>query len=210
MSAPSTAPSFALIAHDLKNALGSLESELASLIDDPSPVMVHSAYMRCTELRRQFIQFLTVYGSTEALLAHSEDESPTDLLEALHRMGQIRHLSSPNAPKVAIQSNDAAPAFWYFDRRLVQLALDAAFHNASRFAKSLVTLSLREDNGYLVFVIDDDGPGLGASDPSNTSTGLGTQLCKAVVQAHHCGERHGQIRLLNRDEGGARFELWLP
>lgn len=202
--------SYALIAHDLKNALGSLESELEALIDDPSPTMAHSAYMRCTELRRQFVQFLTVYGTGEALQAHSEDESPKDLLEAMSRAAIIRCLSIAHTPKVETQIGEDAPAYWYFDRRLVQMALDAAIHNASRFAKSRITLSLREDSGYLVFVIDDDGPGLGAVDPSHHSTGLGTQLCNSVAQAHVCGDRTGRVQLLNRDEGGARFELWLP
>jgi signal transduction histidine kinase len=205
------AESFALIAHDLKNALGSLEGELESLIDDPSPVLVHSAYMRCTELRRQFVQFLTVYGAKDALHARSEDESPTELLESVHRVGQVRRLSIPNAPKVALQLHADAPVYWFFDRRLVQLALDAAFHNASRFAKSVVTLGLREEDGYLVFMVDDDGPGLGAHDPSKHSTGLGTELCESVANVHRCGERQGRVELKNRpDGGGARFELWLP
>ncbi len=205
------AGSFALIAHDLKNALGSLEAELASLIDDPSPVVAHSAYLHCTELRRQFVQFLTLYGTQEPLQARSEDESPAEMLEAMHRAAQLRRLTQGTAPEIALRIEADAPAYWFFDRRLVQLALDAAIHNASRFAKSMVTMSLREEDGYLVFVIDDDGPGLGAHDPSKHSTGLGTELCKSVAQAHRCGERHGQISLANRpDGGGARFELWLP
>jgi signal transduction histidine kinase len=204
------APTFTLLAHDLKNALGSLEGELAALIDDPNPAMAHTAYLHCTELRRQFIQFLTIYGSADRLHAHCEDESPRELLEALLRSGQIRHLSLPGAPKVLLQLDEEPPAFWYLDQRLVHMALDAALHNASRFARSAVTLGLRRDGDQLVFTIDDDGPGLGAEDPSSFSTGLGTSLCKAVAEAHQYGERKGRIRLLNRPEGGARFELWLP
>lgn len=204
------AESFALIAHDLKNALGSLEGELEALIDDPSPAMAHSAYVRCTELRRQFVQFLTVYGAGEGLRAHCEDESPRELLESLHRTGQIRRLSLPNAPRVSMSVADNAPPFWYFDQRLVHMALEAAFHNASRFAKEQVSMGLRQEDGYLVFSIDDDGPGLGAVDPSESSTGLGTDLCRAVAQAHRSGDREGRITLNSRAEGGARFELWLP
>lgn len=204
------AASFALIAHDLKNALGSLEGELEALIDDPSPAMAHSAYMRCTELRRQFVQFLTVYGAADGMHTHCEDESPKDLLEQLYRAGQIRRLSLPNSPRVAMQVAENAPPYWYFDQRLVHMALDAALHNASRFAREEVTLSLHQEDGFLVFTIDDDGPGLGATDPSSASTGLGTDLCKAVAQAHRSGDRQGRIALRNRPEGGARFELWLP
>jgi signal transduction histidine kinase len=205
------ATSFALIAHDLKNALGSLEGELESLIDDPSPAMAHSAYVRCAALRRQFVQFLTVYGAGEGMRALCEDESPKDVLELVYRAGQTRHLSMANSPRVDMQVAQHAPSFWYFDQRLVHMALDAAFHNASRFAQSQITLSLRADSGHLVFVIDDDGPGLGAVDPSSHSTGLGTKLCQAVAQAHHSGDKKGRVELKNRpDQQGARFELWLP
>lgn len=204
------AAAFALIAHDLKNALGMLEGELEALIDDPSPAMAHSAYMRCTELRRQFVQFLTVYGATDGIHAHCEDESPKDVLEQLYRLGQIRKLSLPKAPRVSISMPENMPPFWYFDQRLVHMALDAALHNASRFAHTRVMLSLREEHNYLVFTIEDDGPGLGATDPSSASTGLGTALCKAVARAHRSGDRVGRIELHNRLEGGARFELWIP
>ncbi len=202
---------FALIAHDLKNALGSLEGELESLIDDPSPIMARSAYVRCAELRRQFVQFLTVYGAGDGMRALCEDESPKDVLELVYRAGQARSLGLPNSPSVALELAPDAPSFWYFDQRLVHMALDAAFHNASRFAQSQVTLSVRADNGHLVFVIDDDGPGLGAVDPSSHSTGLGTKLCQAVAQAHHSGDKKGHVELKNRpDLQGARFEMWLP
>jgi signal transduction histidine kinase len=204
------APSFTLIAHDLKNALGALESELAALVDNPGTGMAERAHTHCAELRRQFVQFLTVYGSANALQAHCEDESPADLLASLCRACQFQQLSQTKAPKVSIKASQAEPAYWYFDRRLTQMALDAALHNACRFAHGLVTLSLRQEDAYLVFAIDDDGPGLGALDPSRHSTGLGTELCRTVAQVHRCGERHGHVRLLNKPEGGARFELWLP
>lgn len=205
------AASFALIAHDLKNELGSLEGQLEALIDDPSPAGAHSAYVRCTELRRQFVQFLTVYGAGEGMLTHCEDENPKDLLELMYRTGQIRRLSLPNSPKVAMKPADNAPEYWYFDQRLVHMALDAAFHNASRFANSQVILGMRQQDDFLVFSIEDDGPGLGAVDPSTMSTGLGTNLCRTVAQAHRSGSRTGRIALHNRAEGnGACFELWLP
>jgi signal transduction histidine kinase len=202
--------SFALIAHDLKNALGALESELATLVDEPSATMAQRAHTHCAELRRQFVQFLTVYGSANTLQAHCEDESPAELLAALYRASQIRQLSQPKAPKVSIETSQGEPAYWYFDRRLAQMAMDAALHNACRFAHGQVTMSLRQDDGYLVFVIDDDGPGLGAIDLSSHSTGLGTDLCRSVAHAHRCGDRRGHVSLANRNEGGARFELWLP
>lgn len=199
-----------LIAHDLKNALGSLEGELEALIDEPDPVLAHTAYIHCTELRRQFVQFLAVYGSSDGLAAHSEDESPIELLQSLTRMAQIKAMTLPSNPRVRLLQDQPAPAFWYLDRRLVSMAMEAALHNASRFANKEVTLRTRQDEDYLVLVVEDDGPGLGAVDPNDHSTGLGTMLCEAVAKAHRCGDRVGRVSMNNRPEGGVRFELWLP
>lgn len=206
------AASFALIAHDLKNALGTLENELEALIDQPDPGLAQSAYVHCTELRRQFVQFLTVYGAGDGLRVHSEDESPQDMLKALQHTAALKRLITPGTPKVSLasQGDQAMPSFWYMDRRLVHMALEAALHNAMRFSRQQVFMDAREQDGYLVLSIDDDGPGLGSVDPSHQSTGLGTALCEAVAKAHRCGERAGHVALLNRPEGGARFELWLP
>lgn len=199
-----------LIAHDLKNALGSLESQLAALVDTPSAESAQAAHQHCMALRQQFIQFLTLYGNDGALRPYCEDESPHDTLASLARQGQARHLGRSGAPQVVLDPCSESPPYWYYDTRLVQMALDAALHNASRFAHSQITLSARQQQGFLVFQIDDDGPGLGAPDTSSVSTGLGTQLCHAVAQAHRSGERQGRVVLRNRPEGGTRFELWLP
>ena len=199
-----------LIAHDLTNALGTLEGELEALIDQPDPVLAHTAYIHCTELRRQFVQFLTVYGVSGNLSTHSEDESPSDILNALARMARIKAMTLPGNPRVLTREDGPVPPFWYLDRRLVHMALEAALHNATRFARKEVTLGVRESEGYLVLTVDDDGPGLGAEDSCGHSTGLGTLLCEAVARAHRCGERTGRVVIANRPEGGARFELWLP
>lgn len=199
-----------LVAHDLKNALGSLESQLAALVDTPSAESAQAAHQHCMALRQQFIQFLTLYGNDGALRPYCEDESPHDTLTSLARQGQARHLGQPGSPKVAIHASSEAPPYWHYDTRLVQMALDAALHNASRFAHSQITLSATQQQGFLVFRIDDDGPGLDTPDASSASTGLGTQLCHAVAQAHRSGERLGRVELQNRPEGGSRFELWLP
>lgn len=199
-----------LIAHDLKNALGSLEGELEALIDQPDPVLAHTAYIHCTELRRQFVQFLAVYGSSDGLAAHSEDESPIELLQSLTRMAQIKAMTLPSKPRVRLLQDTSPPPFWYMDRRLVSMAMEAALHNASRFAHKDVTLRARTQDDYLVLIVEDDGPGLGAVDPNDHSTGLGTMLCQAVARAHRSGERVGRVSMQNRAEGGVRFELWLP
>ena len=196
----------ALVIHDLKNALGVLEEQLLALESQPTQALAHNARINCTELRARFVAFLLLYGGDDELRAVVTDESPVDFLAS-----QIA-LAQQNNANVSTELGqcDAAYPFWYFDSRLVRLALDAALHNAWRFAHSKVVLSSRVDNGFLGFFIDDDGPGLGTGDEEASATGLGSELCRAVAEAHQNEGRHGFIRLANRSEGGVRFELWLP
>jgi signal transduction histidine kinase len=202
----------ALIAHDLKNALGGLEDELSRLIDDPSPVMAQRAHLHCAELRRQFIQFLTLYGArTEGLTPHCEDESPQALLEALQRVWDAKLKVDEQSVVISLATPSRAPAFWYFDHRLVRLALDAAIHNAIRFARSQVTLDVHEDDGWLVWRVLDDGEGLGSEDPAQGSaTGLGTALSEAVAVAHSSQGRTGCIGLKSSPGQGTEFTMALP
>lgn len=205
----------ALLAHDLKNELGALEATLELLAAELPHERVRSSHRQCHALRQRFVMFLTLYGAQGRLAACSEDDSPGHLLLAL----QTRHLSPGLGQRVQVLLDPLSnpPPFAFFDARLVGLALEAALHNALRFARSQVLLGARHDGPdgrQLVFWVADDGPGLGAApqhdDPQTLTTGLGTELCRAVARAHRQGTRTGELKLFNRPEGGAMFELWLP
>ena len=196
----------ALVIHDLKNALGVLEEQLLALEATPTQVLARNARNNCTELRSRFVAFLLLYGGEGELRAVVSDESPTDFLTAQVALAQ-QHNSSV---ETALGDCSGAPPFWYFDSRLVRLALDAALHNAWRFARTRVVLSTKVSNGFLGFLIDDDGPGLGSVDEEESATGLGSALCREVAQSHCNDGRMGFMHLANRVEGGMRFELWLP
>lgn len=217
-----------LVVHDLKNALGALEGELGALAGDGGREDLRRAHRHCRALRERFVMYLSLYGP-DGLVARPEDESPAGLLQALAE----GHEGTP-PPRLVIDTM-AAPAFWFFDHRLVRMALDAALHNARRFARDEIRLEAFAADGGLVLRIDDDGPGpdaeseaaarhltggaatarhLTAGEPAAAhgalDTGLGTALCQAVAHAHRHRGRHGRARLAARPGGGARFELWLP
>lgn len=196
----------ALVIHDLKNALGALEEQLVALESEPSQALARNARNNCTELRSRFVAFLLLYGGEGELRAVVSDESPSDFLAAQVALAQQINSSV----ETVLGDCTEAPAFWYFDSRLVRLALDAALHNAWRFARTNVKLSIQVEKGWIGFVIDDDGPGLGATDDEDFATGLGSELCREVAEAHVNDGRRGYIRLGNRPDGGVRFELWLP
>lgn len=190
----------ALVVHDLKNELGALEGALERLALQPDPAAAQEAHRQCRALREHLVMYLAVYGADGAMRAVPDDESPQAVLEAL-----VAKRAEASGPTLRVLCASEAPAFWYFDRRLVTLALEAALHNALRYARHEVCLGAREDAGQLVLVVDDDGPGLDAEHSGGDfNTGLGTTLCQAVAQAHG-----GHVALFNRPEGGARFELWL-
>jgi signal transduction histidine kinase len=195
----------ALVVHDLKNALGNLESQLMLVELEPSREGAATARASCEQLRRDLVAFLTVYRG-EGLRAAVEDESPASLLRSLAEGAQRAH----RGLVVNSSIGEDTPPFWFFDPRLVRLALDAALNNACRYARQGVTLGASQREDELVFTIDDDGPGPGHTAPGEWSTGLGTELCRAVARAHRNGERIGSVALLTRPEGGARFELRLP
>lgn len=196
----------ALVVHDLKNELGALEAALEQLALQPDPARAVAAHAQCRELRQRLMSFLTVYGHDGELHAHCVDESPLELLLALQSRGQQR----AGSLQLTLVLPPDLPVIWFFDRRLVLMALEAALHNALRFARTSIWLGARVEAGHLVFVVDDDGPGLGgANGPDAGSTGLGTDLCRAVGVAHGMLTGDAAVRLFNRAEGGARFELWL-
>ena len=185
----------ALVVHDLKNELGALEASLERLAQRPEAAAAEAAHRQCQALRQRLVMYLTLYGGGE-LRAQAEDESPLELLQSL----AARH-----APATQVRLAAEPPPFWFYDRRLVQMTLEAALHNALQHGATQIELGLRVDAGELVFTVDDDGRGLDPARPAPAhATGLGTALCQAVAAAHG-----GAVRLSNRAGGGARFELSL-
>ena len=197
-----------LAAHDLKNQLGGLEARLLSLSESVPHPGVQEALRHCQTLRQEWVAYLTVYAAqTQGLTAVLSDESPSDLLRAA---ALRQHL--PGGLELSLKPAEDLPAFVFVDARLLRLALDAALHNALRFAKSMITLTAESHAGGVLWSVLDDGPGPGQGDDSQTeaATGLGLALCEAVAQAHHRGDQQGWTCLSTDPDGGARFELWLP
>jgi signal transduction histidine kinase len=200
----------ALAVHDLKNELGGLEGLLAEIEAAPDRPRAAAARRRCSELRRRFVAFLLLYRDGDDMQSLPADESPLALLQSV--VGNV----ADAPPGVAVRLGDChdAPPFWFFDVRLLRLALDSAMHNALRFARSEVVVGAGLRGRHLVISIDDDGPGPASAAPADAgdpmSTGLGTALCRAVARAHCHDGGEGWVSLAARPGGGARFEIALP
>jgi signal transduction histidine kinase len=105
-------------------------------------------------------------------------------------------------------------------RQLAQVVRNLV-DNAQRHASSQVAISLRNDDGELVLVVDDDGPGIPAADRERVfdrftrldeargradgGAGLGLAVVRRVVEQHG-----GSVGIADSPLGGARFEVRLP
>jgi K+-sensing histidine kinase KdpD len=199
----------ATVVHDVKNALSVLVEQLAVLdhagADSALSADIAAAHATARQVSAKLVNFLTLYRAhSSGLVVTPRDYNPEDFFHGV-AAGLVL---AKNAPSIACRLEPDTPAIWFFDGYLVQLALEAALQNAMRFARSQVTLSAGVCSEGLMLVVEDDGPGLDAG--GAPSTGLRTQLCRAIAQAHVNAGRRGSIALFNHAQGGARFELRLP
>jgi signal transduction histidine kinase len=197
------------VVHDLKNVLATLTSSTADIaqraVGSELEADTRKLHATTAALSQRLVGFLTLYRSDEAgLSAQMRDHTPQDFLREV-AAGLVL---PPEAMAIKLVFRDDDTPYWFFDDYLTRMALEAAIHNALRFASSEVILWCGMRDGFLVFSVADDGPGLGAE--GAPSTGLGTALCQAIAEAHSNGDRTGKVVLKNRSEGGALFELWLP
>lgn len=200
----------AMVVHDMKNALALLEADLEQLNRHPDlPPEASKAYRRCIELKNRLIGFLTLYRSEEKGLHPVLRDCPVlDFLEAFLDGALWANEGIQALVARERMARDAENRMAYFDEDLVEIALESALNNASRYARKKVEIWFEQDASGIAFFVLDDGPGL--SPEKSPSTGLGLALCDAVAKAHQHDGRHGTARLSNSAEGGALFEMRLP
>ena len=207
----------ALVVHDLKNRLAVHEQRLTELLAAHPDLATELGPLRtdAVALQRRLVAFLTLYrADTQGLAANEQEEDPARALAQAARFG--RAIAARQEVEVEVDASHA-PADWFFDAYLIGLALEAAVDNAARYARSIIRLSARCEDGWLVLAVEDDGPGLDGEPVTATDgerTGLGTELCRTVARLHTNDGRCGELRLLDLWDGegasGTRFELRLP
>lgn len=199
------------IAHDLRNILTTLRLEAAVIKSESKDGNGAIAQ-----------QVDRLYTLTHSLLALS-DESPSDpgaveisdVIDSVFQLvrGQaeidgvvLSHHTEPDTP----------PAFGN-PRRLEHLFINLALNGLNAMAASggALDVAISTDGCRIKIDLTDTGPGVPVEyidqlfDPFFTTrsnrTGLGLFSARRIVEAHN-----GEIRVTNRDGGGACVTVWLP
>lgn len=208
------------IAHEVRNPLNALSLNLQLLrerMDDPD--------IGREEIRERTDRMIEETVRVERLIEHLLEVSRRD---ELHRsqeqidtiLSGIVERMEGTAQKLACQIafEPGSTRRLFLDRVRIERALHNLVRNALEAAAEgagHVWITTRDDPHSTVIVIDDDGPGIRPEDRSRVfviyttgkrgGTGLGLPLAREDILRHG-----GEIEVLSRPGGGARFVVYLP
>ncbi len=200
--------------HDAKNALMSLDTQLAEIERRPASADFSAARATTSRIAGQLTKLLTLYRAQGGQLRLAiDDHDLSDFIDDL-----IAELGPPpeNIQLDCARGAAAQIGAWAFDAYLIKLALIDALRNALRHAHSRVSFTLKATaQGGLCFEVADDGPGFpaailaGENTASSQGTGLGLSFARLIAERHATpAGKHGHVALANLP--GANFKLILP
>ena len=223
-------PDFSLIiasaVHDMKNSLSMLLHSVDQMCDElpddwKQKNNTTTVKYEAERVNSYLIQLLGLYRLQNKMLTlHIDEYFLSDILE--EQVAHYAPMLTDKKIKLSISADDSFA--WYFDREIVMGVLNNALNNASRYTKSAIKVIAKEEDGYLVIEIHDDGNGYPAllldSAPGEIlnninfqtgSTSLGIYFAEMVTRLHTQGDRKGSIKLSNGGSlGGGVFSIYLP
>jgi len=207
------------LAHEVRNPLNALSLTLQILrerLDDPAAdreALVRKADAMVAEMGRldDLVTHLLEVSRGAPLERRSERVDP--IVERV--VERLRATAAVGGADLAFRPGSSRVL------SVDPVRIDRAVHNLVRNAIEAVgpgghvVVSTRDDPHSTVLVVDDDGPGVPPEDRSRVfelfytrkrgGTGLGLPLARRAVQDHG-----GEIEVLPRPGGGARFVVHLP
>jgi K+-sensing histidine kinase KdpD len=212
--------------HDMKNSLCLLLQSIENLTQTSSTenqlVKEHlaSAHYEASRLNTGLVQLLSLYrAGLNSLPLNIDQHYIEDVVDEVLASNE-RYLQHKNMSLKVIQSEDLV---WYLDLDLICLLLNDMLINAMRYSQKNIQLSIYSEDEYLVFKVEDDGPGYPTNmleavdinmqnyDIGHGRTGLGLFFARLIAEAHTNGEKQGSISLQNGGAlDGSVFTLKLP
>lgn len=206
-------------AHELRNPIASIRhhAEVGRAHPDRTTVQGLAADILADDLRLQALteDLLLLARADEGALHRSDESVDLDdlVLEEANRLKQTTDLEVDIAGVAAARTHGDAAQLQHVIRNLAD--------NAARHARSKVLFSVREADGQIRVLVDDDGPGIPmgdretvferfarldyARDRDDGGAGLGLAIVKEIVGVHG-----GEATVSDAPLGGARFQVVLP
>ncbi|MDF1793976.1 MAG: stimulus-sensing domain-containing protein [Thalassobaculaceae bacterium] len=220
------------VAHEIKNPLTSLRSavETAARIDDPARQRrLLAVIVDDVERLNRLISDISSSSRIAAEISREEEER-VDIGGLLGTLAEVYGAAREDRGGPRVRAELADPeklAVNGHEGRLVQV-LRNLIENAVSFSppEGMVQLRANRENGEVVIVVEDDGPGLPEGkleavfdrfyserpqgEKFGTHSGLGLSISRQIIEAHD-----GTIRAENRrspsgEALGARFIIRLP
>lgn len=204
--------------HESKNAVGNLMYQLQTLKSEfEGPLdqvdKINNIEEGLKQLNDEWVEYLYLFK-----LASDGYDLQTDSWQVNEFLDdQVFVLSqSATAKNLTLDFECDETLLGNFDERLMTSVISTAVYNALRFAKSKITLSAKRLDEYLVFSIEDDGPGFtdNLDEEQNflqNNTGLGLYFTKLSAQAHSIEDRHGYLEKSSSCTlNGACLNIYLP
>ena len=212
------------ISHDLRSPLTAIVGSATTLLADQAP-----ADETRSELARSIrddARWLT--GLVENLLSLTRAEESAvrfqGVVEVLDdvlssAIGRVDRIHETHRLRVDLGDE---PVLVRMDSGLIEQLIINLLENALQHtpAGTTVDVRVRRDDGWVVMVVEDDGPGLServlehaferfyterAIPDARRGMGLGLSICRAITAAHG-----GTITVRNLASGGASFAVRLP
>jgi two-component system sensor histidine kinase SenX3 len=212
--------------HDMKNSMGVMAAYLQGALAAQEQVRGAArektalALYEAQRVTDHLIQLLAIYKIEQAFYPFDpQDHALTDL--AHEAMARVVDLAELRNVELACDCSD--DLYGWFDHELVFGVVVQALHNALRYSKSRVKLSVQAHESGVRIRVEDDGPGYpdfllaqgngrdrGISFETG-STGLGLYFAGVVASMHKGAGHSGSLRLENGGSlGGGCFVLELP
>ena len=212
--------------HDMKNSLclllQSIENLTQATTTENQLIKDHlaSAHYEASRLNTGLVQLLSLYrAGLNSLPLNIDQHYIEDVVDEVLASNE-RYLQHKNMSLNVIQNEELV---CYLDLDLICILLNDMLINAMRYSQKHIQLSVYSEDDYVVFKLEDDGPGYPPDmleavemnmqhyDIGHGRTGLGLFFARLIAEAHTNGEKQGNISLENGGAlNGSVFTLKLP
>ncbi|WP_219635490.1 sensor histidine kinase [Nocardioides ungokensis] len=206
------------VAHELRSPLASmrLQTDVARRLGEGGELVdgVDAEVSRMSSL----VDDLLLLARLDA---HGPAGTPAEAVDVGRALAEVAESHVGPGPRFTVESSPGpAPVAWTRPDELRRI-LDNLVDNARRHATAEVRVTARSDDGRVLVLVDDDGPGIPADDRERVferftrlddarardagGSGLGLAIVRELARS-----RGGDVRLGESPTGGLRAEVDLP